>query len=390
MPTDRAQTAKGSYNAQAREGSTAVVNIFHAAPALEIDEDALAEAEALLDGLPVDGIPAPAGLPQCSQMPLRRNPLFVGREADLRVLAATLQAGGTAAVGQVPAVTGLGGLGKSQLASEFVYRYGQFFAGGVFWLSFADPEAIASEIATCGGPRYLNLHRGYDGLPVADQVGLVASAWHSDLPRLLVFDNCEDEELLEAWLPRGGGCRVIVTSRRSDWSAGLGVVAVPLGLLDRPDSIALLRKHRPDLEEDNADLDAIAGELGDLPLALHLAGSFLTRYRHADFGDPARYLEALRSPDLLEHASLKIGGRSPTQHEQNVANTFALSYERLDGTDPPDQLALAVLTRAACFAPGEPIPRALLISSLALAEGDSEASMRAEDALRRLGELGPD
>ena len=110
------------------------------------------------------------------------------------------------------------------------------------------------------------------------------------LPRLLVFDNCEDEELLEAWLPRGGGCRVIVTSRRSYWSAGLGVEAVPLGLLDRPDSIALLRKHRPDLEGDNADLDAIAGELGDLPLALHLAGSFLTRYRHADFGDPARYL----------------------------------------------------------------------------------------------------
>ena len=213
------QRLEGSFNAQARDGSTAVVNVFQAAPALAIDEGTLAAAEALLDGLPLDGVPAPAGLPQRSQMPLRRNPLFVGREADLQALATALKTGGMAAVGQVPAVTGLGGLGKSQLASEFLYRYGRFFAGGVFWLSFADPEAIASEIATCGGPRYLHLHRGYEGLPVADQVGLVASAWHSDLPRLLVFDNCEDEALLEAWLPRGGGCRVIVTSRRSDWGA---------------------------------------------------------------------------------------------------------------------------------------------------------------------------
>ncbi len=44
--------------------------------------------------------------------------------------------------------------------------------------------------------------------------------------------------------------------------------------------------------------------------------------------------------------------------------------------------------QAACFAPGEAIPRALLIASLGLAEGDDEAAMRAEDALGRLSALG--
>jgi len=100
---------------------------------------------------PLDTLPTPAPLPPGSRMPLRRNPLFVGREADLLRLARALHGDGTAAIGPQTAVaTGLGGIGKSQLACEFVHRYGQFFAGGVFWLSCAEPEAISAEVAACG------------------------------------------------------------------------------------------------------------------------------------------------------------------------------------------------------------------------------------------------
>jgi hypothetical protein len=62
-----------------------------------------------------------------------RNVQFVGREADLQALAAIVKSGTTAAV-----ATGIGGVGKTQLAVEFAHRYGQFFTGGAFWLSFAD------------------------------------------------------------------------------------------------------------------------------------------------------------------------------------------------------------------------------------------------------------
>jgi hypothetical protein len=65
-----------------------------------------------LDTLPLHTIPAPAPLPPGSRMPLSRNPLFVGREADLKQLAAALKAGATAAIGQI-AATGLGGIGKT-------------------------------------------------------------------------------------------------------------------------------------------------------------------------------------------------------------------------------------------------------------------------------------
>ena len=142
--------------------------------------------------------------------------------------------------------------------------------------------------------------------------------------------------------------------------------ALPLGILQRDESLALLRHHRPDLAAGDADSEAIAAELGDLPLALHLAGSFLARYRQAI--TPAAYLAQLRQPTLLAHRSLQGGALtrelSPTQHEQHVARTFALSYDRLDPADPTDASALALLARAAYFAPGQPIPRDLLLATI--------------------------
>ncbi len=292
------------------------------------------QAEQKLAVLPLDFTPPLLPLPPSSRMPLSRNPLFVGRRDDLLRLARAIKGGETVAIGQVEtaATTGLGGMGKTQLACEFVHRYGQFFGGGVFWLSFADPKAVPAEIAACGGPGALELRPDFGERPLEEQVRLVLAAWQEPIPRLLVFDNCEDPALLAQWRPTSGGCRVLLTSRRADWEPGLGVRALPLDVLSRAESLALLRNHYPDA--DDAILEAIAAELGDLPLALHLAGSYLARYRRTI--TPAQYLEQLRDPALLQHPSLRGLGLSPTGHVQNVYRTIALSYDQLDRDDPTD------------------------------------------------------
>src|SRR3954447_20823309 len=264
-------------------------------------------AQATLESLPLETVPKPEQLPVGSRMPWAPNPLFVGRQEDLKTLARHLKAGDISAVGQVEtaAATGLGGIGKTQLASEFVHRYGRFFAGGVFWMSFADPGAVSVEVADCG--RSLNLHPSFDTLTLEQQVRLVEEAWQNPLPRLLVFDNCEDEELLHRWRPRFGGSRVLITSRRQEWGPTLGIKTVPLTTLPRPASTELLRRFRPDVPETETVFDSIAQELGDLPLALHLAGSFLQAYRASSFGQPATYLESLRQTNLA-HPSLQGRG----------------------------------------------------------------------------------
>jgi hypothetical protein len=180
----------------------------------------------------------------------------------------------------------------------------------------------------------LDLRPNYGDLSLDDQVSLVKAAWQEPVPRLLVFDNCEDPSLVAKWRPSSGGCRVLLTSRRLDWEPDLGVQPLPLDILSRQESLALLRQHQPDADDEI--LNVIAEELGDLPLALHLAGSYMARYRRVI--SPAQYLEQLRDPNLLQHHSLRQESTvSPTDHNQNVYRTIALSHDQLKPADPTDK-----------------------------------------------------
>ncbi|NNJ10044.1 tetratricopeptide repeat protein [Chloroflexales bacterium ZM16-3] len=341
--------------------------------------------------MPVDAPPQPAAIPASSLMPLHRNRLFTGRAAELLALAAALRESDATA-----AICGIGGAGKTQLACEFVHRYGQFFPGGVFWVSFGDPAAVADGVAACGRAENLALHPDFDSLPFDRQVRLVRAAWREPLPRLLVFDNCEDEALLAEWRPPTGGCRVLVTSRRARWSPALVSQVLRLHALERAESLALLRAYCANLPDAEsvfaspaalADLDAIAAELGDLPLALHMAGSYMA-HRYLSLS-PASYLDELRGAQdqAHTHSSLQGGDFSPTRHDQHIARAFALSYRRLRPEVPTDLLALRLLARAACFAPGETLPCALLLATVTAPDADPHAL--GEDALTRLvGDLG--
>ncbi|MEI7770245.1 MAG: tetratricopeptide repeat protein [Chloroflexales bacterium] len=347
--------------------------------------------------MPRDHVPPPAPLPELHRMPLIPNPHFVGRESDLRDLAVMLKGEGTnAVIGQAAAVTGMGGIGKTNLATEFAYRYGQFFAGGVYWLSLADPANIDAEIAACG--HTLDLPSFAD-LSLAEQVARVQMAWRQPIPRLLIFDNCDDgtsdssqaERLIQKWRPASGGCRLLITSQRARWSRSLDITVLSVGVLHRTESIGLLQHHRPDLVANDPALDRIADELGDLPLALHLAGSFLETYRDSPtFGDPVNFLSDLRDARLLDHEALKgiDVTASPTNHDLHVARTFALSYNRLNVDDPTDIQAIKLLARAALLAPGELISRELLLATLEITQDDRDSRLEAERGLLRLLSLG--
>lgn len=187
--------------------------------------------------------------------------------------------------------------------------------------------------------------------------------------------------MLAEWLPVTGGCRVVVTSRRGVWSPALGLTAVPLSSLSPGESITFLQKLVPHILPEEAQ--AIAAEVGYLPLALHLIGGFLRRYQQIS---PADYLAQLQDKNLLQHPSLQGRGtyRSPTGHELNVARTFALSFAQFDEGDAVDVMAQRLLAYIACLAPGEPVTRDLVQAMVVKDSSAFEAVLLAEDGLNRL------
>jgi tetratricopeptide (TPR) repeat protein len=179
---------------------------------------------------------------------------------------------------------------------------------------------------------------------------------------------------------------VLITGRREVWHPDLGVSVVLLDVLPRAKSVELLGTYRSDLSV--RDRELISQELGDLPLALSVAGSYLHTYQESRLGVAKQYLLALRQVSPLEHSSLQQEGSTfTTGHTEHVARTFALSYEQLNPEETIDATALQLLAHVACFAPGEPIPRDLLRMTMG-PEEDEEDEDRFVKALKRVHALG--
>jgi tetratricopeptide (TPR) repeat protein len=133
-----------------------------------------------------------------------------------------------------------------------------------------------------------------------------------------------------------------------------------LETLLRPDSLTLLRQLAPRLnDEPDEVLSSIAERLGDLPLALDLAGRYLEERASLL---PQEYLaELISGASLLQYESLRSWAESSlTRHATNLAVTFALSWLRLDTADPADALARRLFLLAGYCAANDPIPPEML------------------------------
>ena len=258
-----------------------------------------------------------------------RNPGFTGRDQMLADVRQALLSGGRAVV---QALAGMGGVGKTQLAAEYAYR----FASGydvVWWIAAEQAGLIGEQVAALAGGL------GCAG-PGAD-LGAAERAVLGELRRrdrwLLVFDNAEAPEDLAVWLPGGAG-HVLITSRARGWAE----VAVPVevDVLARGESVTILRD-RAGLPEEDAD--RVAAALGDLPLALAQAASYL-----AETGMAAGEYAALVGPRAAE----LLGEGRPSSYPRSLAAVTVLALDRLAGLDA----AAAAVAGVCAFLAPEPVP----------------------------------
>jgi hypothetical protein len=338
----------------------------------------------LWDNATIDATETTTGDAAIFQVPYRQNPAFIGRTPAFESLTnALIQRGTDAAI--TPAISGIGGIGKTQLASEFAHRYRKDFPGGVFWLNMEHPDDIPAQVAACAGPGGLNFP-DFSTWTTTERIAAVRTAWQKPIKRLLVFDNLEQASLLQEWRPVSGGTQVLVTTRRSVWLQSSEIALIPLDILERYESIELLLRPRGGTVSlgTSQDMEAathICDLLGDLPLALALAAAYLDSHATISLVNYYRMLEQA----LLNHPSLQAPPEegTPTKYQRGVAAAFALSYDQLNEQNEVDAAALKLLRRASCCAP-EPI---YLPFSVALMDNDQVLTTQGMQRLAKLGLL---
>ncbi|MEU7740691.1 FxSxx-COOH system tetratricopeptide repeat protein [Nonomuraea sp. NPDC049158] len=282
--------------------------------------------------------PTTGGFPTVWNVP-PRNRNFTGREALLSRLRSGI---GEQVTAMVPhALHGLGGVGKTQMAIEYAYRFRDSY--DVVWYIPADQPGLVRSTLARLAPQLGVAPATTTGIEEAANSVLEALRRGEPYSRwLLIFDNADEPEDLSEIVPPGPG-HVLITSRNHRWESVVDTVAVDV--FPRAESVEFFKKRmrRPIAEK---DADQLAEALGDLPLALEQSAAL-----QAETGMSAD--EYLRL--LAERTTSLLSEGKPTEYPLSMTAAWGLSVTKLREHLPE---AMELLRCCATFGP-EPIPRAV-------------------------------
>lgn len=276
-----------------------------------------------------------------------KNVHFTGRRELLVQLHEMLQSEDNTTTAVLPqALHGMGGVGKTLLAVEYLYRFADNY-DLIWWVPAERPARIGQSLVDLA----VRLGLPDSGTEANTAVPLLLDALRRGEPYekwLLIFDNAENPEIVRPYLPTGGPGKVLITSRDQRWGEISSLLEVDL--FKRIESKLLLQRRQRGLSDHDAD--RLAEALGDLPLALEQAAAWF-----AETGMPVdEYLELLQT-----HTAELLESSQPLDYPTPVIAAWNISLDRLALTSPS---ALQLLQMCAYFA-AEPIPRSVLTSARA-------------------------
>ncbi|HLV81951.1 MAG TPA: FxSxx-COOH system tetratricopeptide repeat protein [Chthonomonadaceae bacterium] len=282
----------------------------------------------------------------------RPNRLFTGRREALDRLRAALQAGPAALIADPQALTGLGGIGKTQTAIAYIYQYWRAY-DRVFWVSAETVEMLNDGLVSLAEELEL-----LEAAPARKSQALqkMHDWFRRESHWLLVLDNADDLDALAPYFPRHHAGHLILTTRARNtvkWAAPIALdkLAREEGALLLLRRAGILGVHQA-LGEAPKEVALAAGELCDaldgLPLALDQAGAYL-----AETGRTVRdYLAFYRE------CGLRLLDSVTDEEHACVTVTFTLALEQMAKRSTYGREAVAMVRLCAFLAP-DAIPEAI-------------------------------
>lgn len=290
-----------------------------------------------------------------SEIP-HRNRNFTGRVSELKTLQANLTSRGANDRPPIQVVTGMGGIGKTEIATEFAHRYRDQYEI-IWWIRAEHPDRARDALIALG--QRLELRQvatdGRDRAISAVLNALTSGSWPS---WLLVYDNVAQpldvQRYLPACLPGG---HIIVTSRLQNWPGYIDADTTEISPFTEDEAVNFLRRRVPGLavnaklpeEESNRRIEQarqLAGTLGYLPIAVEHAAAYLAETKQG----VDEYLE------LFRQNAHQLLSEEPSDFPASVATTWAMSTELLT------QDARHLFNLCAFFSP-EPVAAELFLQN---------------------------
>ena len=245
------------------------------------------------------------------------------------------------------ALSGLGGVGKTQTAVAYAHQHFAEYSH-VFLVTAAAREGLLSGYATIAGLLQLPEFEAQDQMIAVSAV----QRWlNSHEGWLLILDNADDISMAREFIGKNG--HVLLTTRAQAVSAiarrvdiqGMGPEEGSLFLLRRATRIAEDAALESAGDDDRERAKEIVAQLDGLPLALDQAGAYI---EETGCGLSV-YLDLYRShaPELLRRR-----GVLTSDHPDPVATAWALSFANIEKTSP----AAAELLRFCTFLHPDGIP----------------------------------
>ena len=262
-------------------------------------------------------------------VPYQRNPFFTGRENVLFQIYEALDPENKTITNKSCALSGLAGIGKTQLAIEYAYQYADKYSA-VFWVRSETYENIVSSIITIAG--LLHLPEQQESLQLMNTV----IRWFTNHSNwLLILDNVEDPALVKDILPAARNGCLLFTSRRHTLGFATHIFNLEPMTLEEGTHF-LLRRAR--LLNSNAARDKlslkekVAAEevvsiVDGLPLALDQAAAYIEENKCS----VSSYLKIFRSSSV----SLLQERDAYADHPQSIVSTFTLLFKRLEQDNMP-------------------------------------------------------
>jgi hypothetical protein len=283
-------------------------------------------------------------------VPHARNPFFTGRDEVLERLREALQSRGAAAL------SGLGGIGKTQTALEYAYRHRQEYEC-VFWAKAESRHTLIADYVSIA--TLLNLPES----TVKEQEAVVGAVkrWLESNPGwLLILDNADELAMAREFIGSDAKGHILLTTR-AQATGGLAE-RVEIEEMEPEESVVFLLRRVSVIAKD-APLSAgkeaerklaeqISRELGRLPLALDQAGAFIEETPSS----LAEYLQLYKAKGKELRAQRGDLGDHPS-----VSVTFSLAFEKVSASNP----AAADVIRVCSYLSPDAIPEEIFTEGAA-------------------------